>query len=126
MSPSRPEAMALSEHRWSLLTGTFHGGRKTAICFPAAVDLLGSLQTSARSSVGPLGWIRIWSLHGSRRTRGLFQQQGLGRKNGRDGSGMAFGRAEFWLVMSPESTRPPTAALGLEGVTFFFFLSFFF
>ena len=36
---------------------------------------VGAFLPTALSAVVPLGWVGIWSLHGSRATRGLPQQQ---------------------------------------------------
>ena len=50
---------------------------------------LSAVCPTALSAAGPLGWIGIWSLHGSRQARGLPQQQGpvrRGEKGGRKGS----------------------------------------
>jgi hypothetical protein len=61
------------------------------------------------------GWIRRWSLHRNRPTRVLPQQQGLGRRDGRDGRGVVFGRVGGLWVMDPESTKLQATTLGLRG-----------
>jgi hypothetical protein len=113
-SPGRPVTLAVSYRLWGLPTGgSSQGQRSCWSVAQVAVDLLGGLQTTALSTAGPLGWIRIWSLHRNRLTRGLPQQQGLGGWGGRDRRGVVFSRVGVWRVMGPDSSRLPAAALGL-------------
>ena len=73
-SPESPESLTLSVHLWNLPTGGFSQSHRNCWSVAlAAVDLLGGLQTTAEcsisstalSTVGPLGWIRICSLMGA-------------------------------------------------------------
>jgi hypothetical protein len=72
--------------------------RSPAAALGLGVGLSGLLPT-ALSAASPLGWIGIWSLHGSRRNRGLPQQQGPGRRGKRDGRNWGEG---FWWVKGPK------------------------
>jgi hypothetical protein len=134
-SPSRPEALAESDHLWGLPTGGSSQGQRS--CWSVTltvVDLLGGLQTAALSSVvlncceyswpstalravGPLRWIRIWSLHRSRPTRGLSQQKGPGGRGGRDGRRVVFRRAGFggWCFPSPPGSQEQLWDSGVGG-----------
>jgi hypothetical protein len=64
----------------------------------------------ALSPLGPLGCGWIWFLQGNRPTMILPQQKGLGRKAGREGSGMVFGRAGVlvgygsWVHQAPSDS----------------------
>jgi hypothetical protein len=100
-------------------------GRPSAFC--GAIKLLSSFwiqmilyylersgSSTALSAVGPLGWVRILCLHGNRSYKSLPQQKVLGRRGGRDRSGVVFSKAGVWWVMGPESKGLPAAALGLR------------
>jgi hypothetical protein len=66
--------------------------------------------------MGPLGWLRLWFLHGSRPTRNLPQQQGPGGRNGRDRRGVVFKRARILVDDVSQVHRLPAAAPELERV----------
>jgi hypothetical protein len=72
--------------------------------------------STALSAMGPLGWLRLWFLHGSRPTRNLPQQQGPGGRNGRDRRGVVFKRARILVDDVSQVHRLPAAAPELERV----------
>ena len=43
----------------------------------------GRILPTALNAADPLGWVRIWCLHGSRPARSLPQQKGLDERSGR-------------------------------------------
>lgn len=62
---------------------------------------MGVFLATVLSAVGPLEWIGLWSLHGSRLTMSLPQKQVSGRRSG---------RAPYILIVEPkvENTTVPS------------------